>query len=150
VGAVGPSFFSLNRPRGLDRVSSRVKFAMDFGYHFWKEFEGPAIGATIEQTFDDNFYTFHPGFKFWWDIQVVEDLEISVAPFADVGYMLATGNGFTDHAFVFGVGAEGRIVFNDRWVVLFRPIHLQTLFGDFFGETFILNYSILVGGGVAF
>ncbi len=149
--AFGPVFFALNRSNrntGFNR--SRGKLAFDFGYHFSGEFDGPAIGATIEQTIDGDFYTFHPGFKFWWDIQVVEEYEIDVTPFADVGYMLLTDDNFTEHAFVFAFGVEGRVLLDDRWVLLFRPIHVQNLLTSINNNTFLLNFSVLIGGGVTF
>ena len=162
VGAVGPTFFGINRgggpgpggpggPRGFGGSLSRAKIAVELGYHFSGEFEGPAIGFAIEQSFDDKFYVFNPSFKFWWDIQVVDDYAIYVAPFAKAGYAItAACAGCPDHAFNVGLGAEGRVVFKGRWVVLFRPIHIDTYVGNFFDVRFWLNHSLLVGGGVAF
>lgn len=160
VGAIGPTFFGINRagpggggpggPRGFGALA-RAKVSLELGYHLWDEFEGPAIGFAIEQTFDDNFYVFNPSFKFWWDIQIVDDYAIYVAPFGKAGYAITGACAVCpDHAFNIGLGAEGRVVFKDRWVVLFRPIHLDTYLGNFFGQGFWLNYSLLVGGGVAF
>lgn len=157
---VGPSFWGLNhrgrRGRfGLGRGHyERAKLAFDFGYHFSGDGDGPAIGAAIEQTFTGNLYTFNPAFKFWYDIQI-KRLGIYIAPFAKAGYGLQTcdGCGFrygTDHAFNIGLGVEGRVVFKNRWMVYLRPVQLDTYLGDFYGETFVLNYDILVGGGVTF
>lgn len=153
--AFGPTFFAVNsenRFGGRGRLNrSRGKLAFDFGYHFSGEFDGPAIGATIEQTIDDNLYTFHPGFKFWWDIQVVEEYEIDITPFADVGYMFLSFDDFRDeHAFVFAFGVEGRVLLDDRWVLLFRPIHVQNLLTSINNNSFLINFSVLVGGGVTF
>lgn len=167
MGAIGPSFFGLNRRRpglrGPAYGDTRAKLAVDFGYHFSGEFEGPAIGATIEQTFSENFYVFNPGFKFWWDIQPVDDYGIYIAPFAKAGYALATCSrrylrtywGFgpdpcPHHAFNIGLGVEGRLVLDDRWVVLLRPVQVDTYLGNMFGHSFWLNYSLLVGGGASF
>src|SRR5690606_25572672 len=142
---------------GLGRSHyERAKLAFDFGYHFSGDGDGAAIGATIEQTFSGNFYTFNPAFKFWYDIEIA-DLGIYVAPLAKAGYAVHTcdGCGFyyrgrTEHAFNIGVGVEGRVVFKDRWMVYLRPIQLDSYMGDFYGRTFVLNYDVLVGGGVTF
>lgn len=166
VGAVGPTFFGINRPgrRGPGAPGgpdgpdgpgfgalTRAKVAVELGFHLWDTFEGPALGFAIEQSFDDRFYVFNPSFKFWWDIQVVDEYAIYVTPWAKAGYALtAACEGCPDHAFNVGLGAEGRVVFEDRWVVLFRPIHIDSYVGNFFGDTFWLNYSLLIGGGVAF
>ena len=149
AGAIGPTFFGLNRTIRTSRT--RGKLALDFGYHFSGDFEGPAIGATIEQTFDNHFYVFNPGFKFWWDIQPADDYGIYIAPFAKAGYAITgCGAGCPYNAFNIGFGAEGRILFNDRGMALFRPLQIDTYLGDFFRETFWLNYSVLIGGGVIF
>lgn len=158
---IGPSFWALNDRRvgrfGLRRGHyERAKLAFDFGYHFSGDGEGPAIGAAVEQTFSGNFYSFNPAFKFWYDIEIA-DLGIYVTPLAKAGYALQTcdGCGFiyrnrTEHAFNLAVGVEGRVVFKDRWMVYLRPVHLDTYMGAFYGQTFLLNYDVLLGGGVTF
>ncbi len=156
AGAIGPTFFGLNRNRVGFRggVEARARVALDFGYHLDGEFEGPALGGTVEQTFSDadTFYVINPAFKFWWDIQVVDEYGIYIAPFGKAGYAGALCGerrfGCPYHAFNIGFGAEGRLILNDRGLVLLRPIQLDTYLGDFFNETFWLNYSVLIGGGV--
>jgi hypothetical protein len=157
VGGVGPEFFGLNvKDDGAlpgakrTRLRGRAKIVLDFGYHFSGDGEGPAIGVTIEQSADDNFYVFNPAFKFWWDIQIT-DLAVYVAPFAAAGYALGACKGCSlGHAFNLDVGAEGRMVFVDRWMAFFRPVQLDFFFGDFLEEKFLLHYAIVVGGGVTF
>lgn len=154
---VGPSFYGINLARrGVGPGSSRFgtrgrgKLMFDFGYHFSGDSEGPAIGATIEQTVDNNFYTFNPGFKFWYDIQIT-DYAIYITPQAKAGYAFGTCNGCRGaHAFNLAVGVEGKVIFKDRWLVFLRPVYLDTFVGDFFAETFVLNYDLLIGGGVTF
>ena len=156
TGGVGPTFFDLTRgkaKKGLGvGLSGRFMVALDFGYHFSGDFTGPAIGATIEQSFDKDFYVFNPAFKFWWDIQVVDDLAIYVAPFAKAGYALGCGYESCSavHGFNLGIGAEGRVIFNDFAMAYIRPIQGDMFLGDFFGSTFLVNYSILIGGGLTF
>lgn len=156
---VGPTFYGLNlggrgragRFRRGGDFRGRGKLIFDFGYHFSGDGEGPAIGATIEQSIDRDFYIFNPGFKFWYDIHIT-DYGIYITPQAKAGY--AVGGvcaGCTAvHAFNIALGVEGRVVFKDRWLTFLRVVQLDTFLGDFFGETFILNYDLLIGGGVTF
>jgi len=157
-GGLGPTFFGLAHAGGSrwsghrDWYHNRFKLALDFGYHFSGDFEGPAIGACIEQGFDDYWYLFNPGFKFWWDIMPKDDLGLYIAPFGKAGFALGTVYGHDADAFAFNlaVGAEGRLILGDRGMVFVRPIQLDTFLGDFYGTTFIMSYDILVGGGVTF
>jgi hypothetical protein len=156
---VGPSFYGLNLGRGRPggprrgrnlRTVGRGKLAFDFGYHFSGDSEGAAIGATIEQTIDDFFYVFNPGFKFWYDIHIT-DYAIYITPQAKAGYALGVCDPCRNaHAFNLAVGVEGRVIFKDRWLTFLRPVQVDTYLGDFFGETFVINYDVLIGGGVTF
>ena len=145
----GPDFHGLNlgkKPKLKD--ITRFALAFDFGYHFSGDGEGPAIGASLEQTFGKGFYTFNPNFKFWWDIMIA-DMAIYVAPFAKAGYILGA-NGGGAHGFVLGQGVEGRVVLDDRWFTFFRPIQVDIVIGDFFGDTVNVNLFVFIGGGVTF
>jgi len=149
-GAIGPTFFGINRKFDAGE-GSRGKLALDFGYHFDGAMEGPAIGATVEQTFSDAFYLFNPAFKFWWDIQPVDDLGLTIAPFAKAGYAGAfCDGGCPGHAFDLGFGVEGRLVLDDIGLVLVRPLQFDNYLGDMFDRSFFLTYSFLVGGGLIF
>ena len=155
TGAIGPTFFGVNRDvRFIDRERARI--GLDFGYHFSGDMEGPAIGANIGQVISgDEIYIFSPTFKFWWDIQPVDDLGLYIAPFAKAGYAaMFCDDGPLDfcpgHAFNFGFGVEGRLVLGDRGLVLFRPLQFDNYLGDFLNETFWLDYSASIGGGVIF
>ncbi len=155
VGAVGPSFFGINSAKNApgfrQTAFTRGKIALDYGYHVSGAGDGFALDVTIELSFDSNFYIFNPGFKMWWDIQAT-DMGIYVAPFAKLGYALAAcgGCGTDDHAFNLAIGVEGRVVLDDKWMLLFRPVQLDTYLGEFFTETFLVNYDVLIGGGLTF
>lgn len=152
TGGVGPTFYDLTRspkPNKLSRTG-RFRLGLDIGYHLNGTFEGPAIGFALEQSFDGDLYTLNPAFKFLWDIQVVDDLAIYVAPFGKAGYVLGAAKGGPFHAFNLGAGAEGRVVFNDFAMAYLRPIQIDTFFGDFLGDLFVLNYSLMIGGGLTF
>jgi hypothetical protein len=159
AGGVGPTFYAFHRPcrqfrsRYLCRRTA-FKAGLDYGYHFSGEFEGPAIGVSIEQTFDDSLYTFNPAFKLWWDIEIA-DKAIYVTPFAKIGYLL--GSDWFDHSFGqdfihglnLGFGVEGRTVLHNRALLFLRLIHVDTFLGDFpDDDIFLANWTILIGGGV--
>lgn len=156
---VGPTFYGLGARGDLRGEHGQIGF--DFGYHFSGDGEGPAIGASIEQSYDGFYFMFNPAFKFWYDIQIVDDLGIYVAPLAKAGYALEVCDGVrfnrfygcgTGHAFNIGFGVEGRVVFDDRWMVFFRPVQVDTFAGDFGAgrDAILFNYDIMIGGMVTF
>lgn len=156
TAALGPTFYGLNN--SFSRGTGRFKVGIDYHYHFSGDFEGPAIGAVVEQSFGSNFYLLQPAFKFLWDIKIVDDLALTIAPMVKVGYAFlsaTSGVDFSDHAFNIGWGVSGNLVLANRWVVFLRPIHLDTFafpgarrFGGTFADTLVFNYDVLVGGGV--
>jgi hypothetical protein len=162
AAGIGPTFYAFHRGCGrYGRFGRRgycsdvhFKVGLDIGYHFSGDFEGPAIGASIEQEFDNDFYFFNPAFKFWWDIEIA-DMAIYITPQAKAGYAMGTA-WFDDfiHGFNIGAGVECRLVLHNRGLVFLRPIQIDTYLGDFddFGGDddvdFVINWSILLGGGV--
>ncbi|MEM9694842.1 MAG: hypothetical protein AAGA56_20020 [Myxococcota bacterium] len=146
---IGPTFWGVDRGNDLD--ANDFGWIFDFGYHLDGGGEGPAIGANIEQTYDDGFYTFNPAFKFWWDFQI-SDLGIYVAPTGKAGFLVADARPFdAQAAFNIGFGVEGRVVFKDRWMVYLRPVQFDTFVSDdIFGEAFLLAIDVAVGGMVTF
>jgi hypothetical protein len=152
-GGVGAAFYDLSRGRGTFGRRGRFKAAMDFGYHFSGDGEGPAIGASLEQTFADSFYTINPAFKFLWDIQIL-DMAVYIAPFAKAGYAFGDcSRGCRNmHAFNIGIGVEGRVVLHDRALLFLRPVQVDTFIGRLPDrrDDFWINYSLLLGGGFTF
>jgi hypothetical protein len=151
AAGLGLDFHRINAGKaapGFRKLPKRFALAFDFGYHFDGAGEGPAIGASLEQSFGDGFYTFNPNFKFWWDIMIA-DMAIYVAPFAKAGYLLGS-TGQLAHGFVFGGGIEGRVILDDRWFTYLRPAQLDVVIGDFFGDTVHVNFFVYIGGGVTF
>lgn len=159
AAGIGPAFYAFYdrcrgfRGRGYLCNHTQFKLGLDIGYHFSGKFEGPAIGASIEQTIDNEFYFFNPAFKFWWDIEIA-DMAIYVTPFAKVGY--AMGSVYFDnfiHGFNIGAGVEGRVILHNRGLLFLRPIQIDTYLGDFeeFNNRdidFVVTWTILLGGGV--
>ena len=79
-------------------------------------------------------------------------MAIYVAPFAKAGYAFATCSGCSmGHYFNIGFGVEGRVVLADRGMLFFRPLQLDTYMGGSrYFAGFVVNYSMLIGGGVTF
>ncbi len=150
TGGVGPSFGFMGCARG--RCNSRygvqqLKFAPEFGYHFSGDFEGPAIGGGFDIAFLNDAIRFEPGFKFWWDIQIIKDLGIYITPFAKVGYGLLSASGYNVHFFHSQAGAAGRLMLADRAVVFVQPVTIDLLAN---GDGVAAAYEVLAGGGVTF
>jgi len=145
--ALGPAIGAVNFP------TTQFKLEEEFGYHFSGDSSGPAIGANIGESFAGagNFVGFQPGAKFWWDIQLLDDMAIYLSPNAKVGYAGFYGGGGALHNFNFEVAAEGKVILADRGLVFFRPIGLDFFVGDGNGlDSFIMRYDMMFGGGVIF
>jgi hypothetical protein len=176
-GGIGPSVSAIGCGRGgcSNNVTITQFFGeLDFGWHLTGEgFEGPAIGANLHGGYGDVGYfgggvgRFGAAFKFWWDIQVVDDLGVYATPFASAGwtsFIFDYGNycvafdprfgcveygGSTDweHFFNLRVGAMARVVLGDRGYVYAQPVTFDTIIN---GDGAGLLYQFLVGGGVIF
>ena len=140
--SLGPAIGVANFP------TTQFKLTQEFGYHFSGEGEGPALGLSIGESFGDGVFVFQPGPKFWWDIQIMDDLGIYVTPQAQVGYGLLTGFGATSHNFNWLFGVEGRVVLGDRGIVTFRPLSFDFFAGDV--ADVVVRYDLMFGGGVTF
>lgn len=171
-GGVGPSFV-VCYGSDCDLRGDIAQFygTLDFGWHLMgKGFEGPAIGANIHGGFGRvaNFDTgrFGAGFKFWWDIQLKDDLGLYLTPFAQVGptsffyesdrycyYDPSLGrrvcpNASNDeHFFNAQFGMMARLILGDRGLVYFQPVTFDTVFN---GDGAGLLYHLELGGGVIF
>ncbi len=147
TGGVGPSFGLQGCARGRcasHYTISQLKIAPEFGYHFSGDFEGPAIGGGFDTSFLNDSVRFEPGFKFWWDIKIIEDLGVYVTPFAKVGYGLNSSSR-VDHFFHTQGGASGRLMLADRAVVFVQPVTINVLAN---GDGVAIAYEVLAGGGV--
>jgi hypothetical protein len=176
-GGVGPSFAAIGCGDGNcsnDIHITQFYGTLDFGWHLMDEgFEGPAIGANIHGGYGDvGFYgggvgRFGAAFKFWWDIQPVDDIGIYATPFASAGWTSLIFD-FRDYCVVFDprfgcveyggrdhwvhffnlqIGAMARLVLGDRGLVYFQPVTFDTLFN---GDGVGLFYHFELGGGVIF
>ena len=155
TGGVGVSHsFNACSVNGCNSFGFQMfKFSPEFGYHFSGNFEGPALGAGFDVsaggTFGVSVVRFEPGVKFWWDIPIIDDLGVTVAPFGKAGYGLYRSDflGFTatSHFAHFQIGAAGRLSLANRAVVFIQPITFNMLAN---GDGTAFAYDILVGGGV--
>jgi len=148
----GPSFIAFNNYHGhydshdywhRNRSDFQFKMMEQIGYHFFKDSSGPALGLTLEEGFVKAF-RFEVGAKFWWDIQLVDDMAIYLYPEAKLGFALWT-NPF-EPFFNTQVGLGAKVILDDRWVLFLRPIAPSF----FIGKSFIFAWDVLLGGGVTF
>lgn len=130
----------------LEDLGGQFKLVQEIGYHFSGNASGPAIGAAISESMGNGFFTFAAGFKFWWDIQIVQDLGLYVSPFAVAGFAVATQSGFTSGFFNFQGGAQVKLIINDTWNVFVRPLAFDFFAGDFFA----VRYDFIAGGVITF
>lgn len=139
----------------VDHVD-QFKIIQDFGFHFSGNSSGPALGASLAESFGRNWFTLQIGPKFWWDIQPIDGVGFYLAPMAQLGYALSTssnprsgpfnGLGRTEHFMNIQIGFEGKLILGDRGMVLFRIFTLDM----FAGESFAMRYDLMFGGGVTF
>jgi hypothetical protein len=146
----GPSFIGYNNYHHYDRDywhSSRGDFQFkmmeQIGYHFFKDSSGPALGLNLEEGFVRAF-RFEADAKFWWDIQLVDDMAIYLYPEAKLGFAFWT-NPF-EPFFNTQVGLGAKVILDDRWVIFLRPIAPSF----FIGRSFIFAWDVMLGGGVTF
>ncbi|MBI4702976.1 MAG: hypothetical protein HY744_17810 [Deltaproteobacteria bacterium] len=149
VAGFGPSFFGLAGKYGRGAALTRFRLTQEFGYHFSHTTEGPAIGASIAESFGWGFVGFQPGCKFWWDIQPVKNLGVYIAPTGKLGYALFAGGGAA-HGINFEFGAEGRLVLGDRGFVFLRPISADMVAVFAPAADFLFDWDVSLGGGLIF
>ncbi|MFH1131744.1 MAG: hypothetical protein V1754_10435, partial [Pseudomonadota bacterium] len=137
--------FGMGPAIGLHNISSQFKLTQEFGWHFWGDGSGPAIGGSLQEAFVGGFATLEIGPKFWWDIQPVKELGLYIAPCAQMGLAYAgIGNGYAGFNLQFGV--EARLALGGIGMVLFRPITFDLGIGD----AVVVRWDMMFGGGVYF
>jgi hypothetical protein len=157
-GGFGPSFNVCYRSN-CDLVGDRTQFygTLDFGWHLLGEgFEGPALGANFHGGFG-RVAGFDNGrlgwaFKFWWDIQLADDLGFYLTPFAQAGmtsffWDARPRASDAEHFFNLQIGMMGRLILGDRGMVYVQPVTFDTIYN---GDGMGLLYHLELGGGVTF
>jgi hypothetical protein len=146
----GPSFIAYNNYHHYDhsywhdrRGDFQFKMMQQIGYHFSGDASGPAIGLVVEEGFVRTF-RFEVGAKFWWDIQLVDDMAIYLYPEGKVGFAAWTNP--LEPFFNTQVGVGAKVILDDRWVVFLRPI-APTFY---IGQSFVFAWEVMLGGGVTF
>lgn len=122
----------------------QFKLQQDIGGHFSGDAEGPALGASFEESFANSHFRFESGVKFWWDIQLVDDLGLYLAPEGRWGFGLSTFSHSTDFFFNMQYGLSGRLILADRAIVFFKPITVDLNIGQYVAA----YWDIMAGGGV--
>ncbi len=136
----------------VSKSTNQGKFGQEFGWHMLSgDGTGLAVGAALQESFGNNVFIFRAGAKAWWDFKLIPALpNLTIAPFAQLGFaVLAVNTPFgsdSSGAFNWQFGAEARIVFKNRWMVLFRPFALDFLHNN--GTS--VSYDMQVGGGMTF
>lgn len=144
--------FALGAAIRVDDAPSQLKLLQEIGFHLQGGMEGPAIGASLAQSFGDSVFGLQIGPKFWWDVQPIAGLGLYIAPMAQVGYALLSydggrrGGGGSSSYFDLQFGVEARLVINDRALVTYRPFTIDILAGEHVG----VRYDMMFGGGVVF
>jgi hypothetical protein len=144
AGGIGPAFgVTSEYGRGWGSHWNQFALTEEIGGHFSGEFEGPALGAHFQQGFGNHFFRSTIGLRFWYDIQVVDDLGLYIAPDGQLGWTYIDTPG-GDHFLNFQFGAAGRLILGDRGMVFARVACFDFNFGDIWW----LNYNLILGGGV--
>ena len=125
------------------RGAYQLSLQQEIGYHFQGESEGPALGLSLQEGFMHSVH-FEAGAKFWWDIRLVKDMAIYLAPEGRVGFSMWTSP--FDPGFDVQLGLTGKVILDDRWLLFLRP-----LTQDFnMGPHFVFEWNVMLGGGVTF
>ena len=144
AGGIGPSFGVAGRGGYGHSWRNQFNFTEEIGGHFSGEFEGPALGAHFQQGLGNHFFRSTIGIRFWYDIQVVDDLGLYIAPDAQLGWTYIDAGG-DDHFMNLQFGAAGRLILGDRGMVFARVACFDFNFGDTY---WWMNYNLILGGGV--
>lgn len=143
----------------LKGLPTQFKLEAAFAYHFSKGPTGLALGGVFGVAFGNQLTTIELGARVWWDFQPLAAYGLYIGPFAQAGWRffsdhrclvtvggVACGDSTSDSYFGVALGVDARLLFSDRWFLLFRPAAFTL---DFAGET-ASRYELVFGGGVTF
>ncbi len=139
------AMFSLAPALDVSNSASQLKLAEALAMHLNGTGDGLAIGAEVQESVGNGEFTFELGPKAWYDIALVPDLGIYIAPSAMLGLGFSTFYGSVA-TFDMQYGIEAKMVLDDRALVFFRPFTLDIGVGN---RTFV-RYDLMFGGGVTF
>lgn len=134
----------------LSKSVSQFKLAQEFGWRGLR-IGGLAIGATLQESFGDNWTLFAIAPKVWWDFQILSNMGLYVTPFLHMGYQYSSfsfaGQSLGTSAFNWQFGVLGKLIINNRFYVLFQPFAIDLSHSkDGTGA----RYDIQFGGGLTF
>ena len=144
----------------LKGLPTQFKVEAAFAYHFSKGPTGLALGGVFGLAFGNQLTTIEVGARVWWDFQPLAAYGFYLGPFVQVGWRFFTdhrcyagiggamlcGQSTSDSFFGVALGVDARLLFSDRWFLLFRPAGFTLDFGS---ET-ASRYELVFGGGVTF
>ena len=147
VGIVG----CVRRLCNLEQSYTQFKITEDFGYHVSGS-DGFALGASLQEAFNSDFFRITAAFKMWWDAPISDELALYLTPMMHVGYAFQYFDfgelgALVDHALNVQAGLEMRLVLVDRAIMYVRPITADVNVGP---DGIALFYDIAVGGGITF
>ncbi len=149
MGGLGPAFAVTGCGRGgcarLRGFGSQLNLHNEAGWHLSGGGTGPGIGGAVDLSFFHGYFRFTPGFRFSWDIPVVDEYAIYVTPSAQAGFSIvdAGPQGFFNTQF----STAARVVINDRASVFFQPFNMDL---NANGDGMFIGWNVLVGGGLTF
>lgn len=144
----------------LKGLPTQFKLEAAFAYHFSKGPTGLALGGVFGVAFGAQLTTIELGARVWWDFQPLAAYGFYVGPFVQAGWRFFTdhrcyagvsgallcGQSNSDSYFGVALGVDARLLFDDRWFLLFRPAGFTLDFGSETGS----RYELVFGGGVTF
>lgn len=147
--------FTLGPAINLTNSPTQFKLSQEAGWFLGRRPVGFAVGLALHESFGDNWTWFQIGPKAWFSFQPVPDLGLYVVPFVQLGFAhgsfsieyLGFDRSGSSNFFNWQFGVEGRLMFDDRFYALFRPMAIDLFHGD--GGTAV-RWDLLFGGGVTF
>jgi hypothetical protein len=147
---------------------TQLKIGQDLGWHIDGTSSGLALGLSLEESFGNctegqgaSCFSFQAGPKLWYDVQILDDLPLYIAPTARLAFThVAVSAGSLSGGFTgagIQLGLELRAVLSDRAVLFFRPVTFDVIIGDadqtlsyVYDDTVAMRYDLTFGGGVTF
>ncbi len=133
------------------QTPTQFKLAQTFGYHFSGAATGQGLAFDLQEAFGNHFTTLGFVPRFVWDFQIVHSLGLYLTTNIGMGLMLQINENATNPGLTFQFGLDGKLVFKNQWMLIFRPFgfDIHPIVANDEWHTGI-RYELMVGGGVIF